>query len=151
SDIGLAETIGNTPPQNKEQAERLLPFLAPEQMSNEPKLTPATDVYALGVGLFQSLTGRVPFPADAVTARLNEGDRYSSRRSLPRPSDFVPDVPEILDDIITSCLYTDPLRRPADGEDLAERLREAARETPESALIYLSRATAAYRALSGPR
>lgn len=148
ADVGLVQIVGNSPPKTQLSAERILPYLAPEQMTPTPP-TPATDVYALGVILFQSLTGRVPFSPEAVMARHN--DQGQSRRALPRPSDYARGVPELLDEVVTSCLFTDPLRRPADGEDLAERLSAASRETPESALIYLSRATAAFHAMSGPR
>ena len=82
-----------------------LSYMSPEQRSAEP-LTGATDQYALGVSLFEMLTGRGPFvgpPIDVHVAHLNE----------PAPSvrEFRPDVPEAVAQTIARMLRKAPAER----------------------------------------
>lgn len=82
-----------------------LSYMSPEQRSAEP-LTGATDQYALGVSLFEMLTGRGPFvgsPIDVHVAHLNE----------PAPSvrEFRPDVPEAVAQTIARMLRKTPADR----------------------------------------
>jgi serine/threonine protein kinase len=76
-----------------------LAYMAPEQMESE-KLTPATDIYAFGVILFEMLTGRLPFrastPAAAALQRL--------RQLPPAPSTVDPKIDPIWDRIVLGCL-----------------------------------------------
>ncbi|MBI5600235.1 MAG: serine/threonine protein kinase [Gemmatimonadetes bacterium] len=82
-----------------------LSYMSPEQRTSEP-LTGATDQYALGVSLFEMLTGRGPFvgsPIDVHVAHLNE----------PAPSvrEFRPDVPEAVAQTIARMLRKTPAER----------------------------------------
>jgi serine/threonine-protein kinase len=80
-------------------------YMSPEQVRGEP-LTPRCDVFALGVVLYELITGRHPFGRQ-VTA----GDRESRPLSVVPPRNVCPDVPPGLDEICMKALAADPRER----------------------------------------
>jgi serine/threonine protein kinase len=92
-------------------------YLAPELLLGE-KATPRADVYALGVVMFQLLTGALPFAAEDARALL------LARLGLdPRGvRELVPDVPESLAEVVRQSLAREPNERLADGRALADAL-----------------------------
>ena len=93
-------------------------YLAPEQVRGE-EATPATDVYALGVVLYQFLTGRLPYEGSTL-AEL--AVRQQNESPLP-PSTYNDDVPETLGGAVLRALEGDPARRYASADELAGGLR----------------------------
>lgn len=93
-------------------------YMAPEQIAGAP-VDGRTDLYALGVMLFQMLTGRLPFQAD------NLGQLLSDISQAPAPGlhTLRPDLPPLLSDILARLLSKRPEQRQADGEQLARELR----------------------------
>ncbi len=85
-------------------------YLSPEQVRGEP-LTPASDWYAVGVLLYQALTGRLPFRGGHSEAR---------RPELPAPRDLNPEAPLDLSALSMSLLAAEPHRRP-DGRAFSRR------------------------------
>ena len=90
-------------------------YMAPEQAAGR-EATPASDWYALGVLLFESLTGRVPF--DGFVGEVLVAKQT---REAPRAADLVPGIPEDLSSLCGELLARDPARRP-DAEALRKRL-----------------------------
>jgi serine/threonine-protein kinase len=94
-----------------------LNFMAPEQVEGRP-VTPATDVFAVGVILYQMLTGKLPFSDTTPTAVM--------RRIVEQPHrglhEFGSLVPVPMRDIVDKCLAKDPAKRYQSGSDLAEAL-----------------------------
>jgi hypothetical protein len=90
-------------------------YVAPETISGA-RPTPAADVYATGVLLYELLAGRTPFGADHPAAVL-----YQQVHAEPEP---IPDVPAVLWALISRCLAKQPLDRPGSAE-LASALRGA--------------------------
>jgi tetratricopeptide (TPR) repeat protein len=88
-------------------------YMAPEQVEARPA-TQASDTYALGVVLFELLTGKLPFVEDnamaTATARLT--------RDPPKPSSVRPGVPARWDAIVRRCMARDPAARFASVDDV---------------------------------
>ncbi len=106
--------------------------MAPEQLRGGP-VHAATDVYALGVLLFQLLTGRYPFHSKD---RM-ELERLHLEAPPPRPSDSAP-VPPAVDGVVLRCLEKEAERRFSSSAAFLSALREAV-QAPGGAM-HLSRA-----------
>ncbi len=95
-------------------------YLSPEQARGETA-TSASDVYALGVVLFECLSGRRPFEADTPIA--------TALAQIQQDVPPLPDsVPTALADVVNRALAKDPRERYADGTALAAALRAAAED-----------------------
>ena len=98
-----------------------LPYMAPEQLRGED-VDARTDLYALGVVLYQMATGRRPFKANMPTALAAD----ILQKAPPSPGRINPDLPPKLEDIILKCLEKDPDRRYQSAKELAIDLRRLA-------------------------
>ncbi len=115
-------------------------YVAPEQARGEP-VTPAADVYALGVLLFELLTGRTPFTAATLPELLGKREQTVP----PSPGELVPGLPAELGDIVTACLALRPHERPtaaAVAVRLAASTAEAETEPPAGAATRATRVSA---------
>jgi WD40 repeat protein/tRNA A-37 threonylcarbamoyl transferase component Bud32 len=120
ADFGLARRIGDDRGLTQPDMFAGTPaYLAPEQLTGKPgALSPACDIYALGVILYEMLTGRPPLvgPTALVTLRLVETVEPVAPRRLQ------PQLPRDLEAICLKCLAKDPRRRYATAEELATDL-----------------------------
>ena len=92
-------------------------YYAPEQAQGEI-VTPAADVYALGIVMYEMLTGHPPFDGDSLVAVAMQ---HIANPPIP-PSQLNPQVPAALEEIILRCLEKVPERRFRDGSQLARAL-----------------------------
>jgi beta-lactam-binding protein with PASTA domain/predicted Ser/Thr protein kinase len=95
-------------------------YLSPEQAQGHA-VSQSSDLYSIGVILFELLTGHVPFDAEsAVTIALKHVSEVP-----PTPSVFDPSVPPALEAIVLWALNKDPAERPADADAFIHALEDA--------------------------
>jgi serine/threonine protein kinase len=94
-------------------------YMAPEQWLNRP-IDGRTDVYALGVVLFEMLTGHHPFHAEHALAL----GLYHVRTNPAPPRALNPAIPESLERITLRALAKDPNQRFQSAEEMAQALKD---------------------------
>lgn len=92
-------------------------YISPEQARGE-RATPQSDIYALGVTLYEMLTGRLPFIAEnAVAVAMQHVSAVP-----PSPRQFNPQVPAQLETLVLRTMSKNPVERPANAEEFARLL-----------------------------
>jgi serine/threonine protein kinase len=96
-------------------------YMSPEQaMGNE--IDSRSDVYSLGILLYELAVGRLPFQIRTIT----EAIRCHTQEPPPPPRSLRPELPEFLETIILKALEKDPANRYVDAAGLAHDLKEIA-------------------------
>ena len=117
ADFGIARAINEAQVTVPGVAMGSVHYFSPEQARGEPA-TVSSDIYALGIVLFESLTGQRPFSGDGAAAialaRLTT--------TPPRPSALRQGVPPELDAIVTKAMALDPAARYASAAAMASAL-----------------------------
>ncbi|MDR3620238.1 MAG: protein kinase [Paludisphaera borealis] len=112
TDFGIARVLDRTALTAPGRTLGTAAYMAPEQIRGTPAVSHKTDLYSLGVVLYQMLTGKPPFEgASAVVlmhCHLNEPP--------PRPSDKVQEIPKALNDLVVALMSKNPTSRPWDAE-----------------------------------
>jgi serine/threonine-protein kinase len=98
-------------------------YMAPEQLDARP-VTAQSDLFSLGVTLFQLLTGMLPFRSDSIPGLMQK----ISAEPHPPLSVVRPDLPAALSAVIDRALEKDPDMRFRTGAEMAQALRDCARD-----------------------
>lgn len=93
-------------------------YMSPEQCQGM-ELTALSDVYSLGVVLYEVATGLLPF----ATTTISEAVHKHVHVEPPPPRSVRPDLPESVEEVILRCLAKDPQDRFARATELSEALR----------------------------
>jgi serine/threonine-protein kinase len=113
-------------------------YLSPEQAQGHA-VTARSDLYSIGIVLYELLTGRVPFEAEtAVTIALKQ----VSEAPVP-PSQINPAVTPELEAVVLRALEKDPANRFADADEFIAALEAAGSRIPSAAAIAAAEAAAA--------
>ena len=121
-DFGISATAGEAD-ETDGQVLGTPAYLAPERLDRAP-VSAAADVYALGLLLYRTLTGHLPWPA-ATTKEMLTAHRYQDPAPLPP----IPELPPAVTELCLRCLRKRPTDRP-DAVDAARVLGEAAGIAP---------------------
>ena len=107
TDFGIARaSTGNTITMTSGGAMGSVHYFSPEQ-ARGGNVGPASDIYSVGIMLFEMVTGRVPFDGDSNVAIAVK----HLQEKPPLASSFVPDIPKGLDSIILKCIQKTPDKR----------------------------------------
>lgn len=117
ADFGIATLAGSENLTGTGQAIGSPHYISPEHVSGRTT-TPASDVYSLGIVLYELLCGRRPFDSSSVTAIAIA---HVEEEPVP-PSHLVDDLDPGLDALVLQCLAKDPEDRWADGNELADMI-----------------------------
>ncbi|MCA9948880.1 MAG: protein kinase [Anaerolineales bacterium] len=121
TDFGLAKLLEGGVQTQSGEFMGTLAYVSPEQVMDLP-LDGRSDIYSLGVVLYQLATGKLPFevktPSDAVLKHINQPP--------PSPRDIQPGLPSAVEAVILKALAKRPTERYQTGEELAHALRAAA-------------------------
>lgn len=96
-------------------------YMAPEQVQGKPA-TPVSDIYAMGVMLFEALVGETPFsgnPQFLMKAKIS--------RAAPSLGSKLPGMPRRLVELVDDCLQLDPSMRPQSANEFVVRIEEVLR------------------------
>ncbi len=134
TDFGIAQAMSDTQPQTRAEVVWGSPhYFAPEQARGEQP-TPASDVYAIGIVMFEMLTGRLPYGG----VNMQELALAHIRERIPLVTELNPSVPEALAAIVQKVMSKEPhgRYRMADQlgqvlQDYRDRSRSATLNTPQ--------------------
>jgi serine/threonine protein kinase len=111
ADLGLAQIPGGSSMRSQLSVPKPHPgtpaYMSPEQEISGSYLRPTSDVYSLGLVMFELLAGR----------------SYKNLRPGSHLRDLVTSTPDWLDDLLARMLSNDPNKRPWDGSEVADKLR----------------------------
>lgn len=130
ADFGIARALADTSHTKTGTFLGSVHYVAPELVEGN-EATPATDQYALGVLLFEVLTGRKPLEAETPMAIALR----HAREPVPAPSRFVPGLSSALDAVVRRATAVDPADRYPDLDALVSALRAAVPEGPRDVLV----------------
>jgi eukaryotic-like serine/threonine-protein kinase len=120
TDFGIAKDTDVTQLTAQNSTIGTAAYMSPEQCRGERNLSAKSDLYSLGVVLFELITGRKPFSSDTTVdmflKHVNE--------KPPRPSRFIPDLPVWMDNLIMFLLEKDRETRPMDAATVKRMLED---------------------------
>jgi serine/threonine protein kinase len=100
-------------------------YMSPEQVQMK-EVTPASDIFSLGVILYEALTARKPF----AHATAEETMQAVLKRVPPPVSDLNPAISHSVSQVVHKCLAKQPIHRFSSARELSETLQKAARNEP---------------------
>jgi serine/threonine protein kinase/formylglycine-generating enzyme required for sulfatase activity len=130
ADFGIAKILGDTTGQNLTLTNQIMgtaAYMAPEQAIGRP-VDARTDLYAIGVMLYELVTGCVPFDADTPVAVLTK-HMYEP----PQPPHLLnPDVPGLVESIALRALAKDPAARYQSAADMSAEIGQVATQLEQT-------------------
>jgi serine/threonine protein kinase len=128
TDFGIARILSDTSTLTVDTTVGTPHYMSPEQIM-AGQITQATDIYALGVMLYQMYTGQLPFTgatqgASGTTAAVRIVYEHLHMRPIP-PTQLNPALSKAVEDVVLRCLEKDPAQRYLSVEEVYEALNEA--------------------------
>ncbi|HRE49680.1 MAG TPA: protein kinase, partial [Aggregatilineales bacterium] len=126
TDFGIAQAISQTQAGERQRTNVVWGsphYFAPEQARGEPP-TPASDVYAIGVVMFEMLTGKLPYSG-------NSGEELALahvKEQIPHVRDVNPSIPQRLDWLVHKVMSKEPEQRYRNADQLGRILAQIVTE-----------------------
>jgi eukaryotic-like serine/threonine-protein kinase len=130
TDFGIARAAGDSTLTATGSVLGTAHYISPEQAAGD-RIGPPTDIYSLGIVLYEMLTGTLPFTGDSALAVAM---RHVSDE-VPAPSELNRDVPDGLDDVVAKATAKAPKDRFASGSDLAAALATSLSPTADQPAV----------------
>ena len=132
-DFGIAKIIGGNVTQpgiaidDRPQTRRGIVlgtpgYMAPETITGTGKIDARSDLFSVGVILYEMLCGRRPF----IGSTFNETMMATATKSVPRPTSIRSDIPEAMERLVLTSLAKDPFERFQTTEEFIHHLTAAA-------------------------
>ena len=128
-DFGIARSMHDSRLTNAGQIFGTPQYMAPERITSIDAGASA-DIYALGVMLFEMVTGQLPFQATDIPAFFI----MHLQQQPPKPSSLVPSIPRRLEELILKMLAKKPEERPVDAHAVEKELAQIAPQVEVAAL-----------------
>ena len=133
TDFGIAQAYTDTMPQTRSEVVWGSPhYFAPEQARGE-KPSPASDVYSIGIVMFEMFTGRLPY----IGSSQRELALAHIQNEIPRAKEFNPDLPDDLSNVIAKVMDKRPNDRYKHADQLGHILQQI-RDRSRSAALQTS-------------
>lgn len=137
TDFGIAKVAGSTKLTRTGTGAGSLLYMSPEQIRGKD-IDNRSDLYSVGVTMYQVLTGRTPFEADSdyeiMTGHLE--------KTAPPPTEFRSSLPQSISDVVMKSLEKKPERRYQNAEEMSAALHGL--DLPESSDKTVVQRTASY-------
>jgi serine/threonine protein kinase len=146
TDLGLARLL-DSPRLTQDGSSMGTPaYMSPEQASGQTT-DARSDVYSLGILLYELVVGRLPFPIHTIT----EAIRYHTQEPPPAPRSLRPDLSENLEQVILHAIEKDPSSRFQDAASLAQALEQAIRSLSRPPSVPIKPAAKSPGPIPSPR
>ena len=119
TDFGLARAVSASTTVASAGAIGSVHYASPEQ-SRGGYTDAKSDIYSLGVTMYEMTTGRVPFDGDTP---VSVAIKHLQKEPTP-PSEIAPDVPQSLEKIILKCIEKEPSKRYGNAGEIIEELKK---------------------------
>jgi serine/threonine protein kinase len=117
TDFGVAKVLGNKTMTARGTPVGTYAYMSPEAVKGKKQVT-QSDIYSLGITLFEMLTGKLPFLADTmfgfIEMHVNEVPPY--------PSDIYPHIPDYIEEVVLTALSKKPKHRFTDCNEFKNAL-----------------------------
>ncbi|MFH1434322.1 MAG: protein kinase [Pseudomonadota bacterium] len=133
-DFGIAHSVETSGATEEGMIIGTPDYMSPEQVSGK-NVDGRSDIYSLGVILFELLTGTIPFDGDSP---LSIALKHKTQEP-PDPRDFNPDIPEVMAAMILKCMKKDQDKRYQGAGELLAELREIERSIAATGEVTFDR------------
>jgi serine/threonine protein kinase len=129
TDFGIAHVLGSVRQTREQNLVGTLSYICPELISSK-EISARSDIYSLGILLFEIISGKLPFTAENDFALLHQHLEVEA----PLLSTAAPGIPRFLDKAIFTALRKEPEKRFGSCREMADFLRSHAGELPAKAI-----------------